>query len=273
MQRLLLIGLRHLLFRRLLKGLQRYRTYSREQCVRALNDLQTTKRSGVFQTLAAAKNVDTDAHLFTASVLPSESSLLIIAGSDTTSTALSATLFYLLHNPECLQIAQTEVVTAFEAAVADDSNSGIKSRAITALSCPYLQACIKEALRMSPPVAGLMPRETLAGGMEVDGELFPENDEIGTPHYAIHHNEDYFERPFEYEPQRWLSGPTPASQVALARSAFCAFIVSPRDCIGKAFAYHELLTVLARLLWQFDMRLPPNDTSAGGGDPAYHPGR
>jgi cytochrome P450 len=109
--------------------------------------------------------------------------------------------------------------------------------------------------------------------MEVDGEVFPEDVEIGTPHYAIHHNENYFERPFEYEPQRWLTGLTPACQVALARSAFCAFSIGPRDCIGKAFAYHELLSVLARLIWQFDMRLPPDDTSAGGGNPAYQAGR
>ncbi|TVY75627.1 Cytochrome P450 monooxygenase apf7 [Lachnellula suecica] len=246
-----------------------------EQSTRALQEITTTKRTGVFQELVSAKDPATGNSLFKESELSSESSLLMIAGSDTTATALSATLFYLLNNPTCLRQAQEEVVAAFEASregkVGMDFGGASTSKIVH--SCTYLLSCIDEALRLSPPVGGLMPRETLEGGMSVDGELFPADVEIGTPHYALHHNKEYFERPFEFHPQRWHVGSTPATQVLLSRSAFCAFSVGPRDCVGKTFAYHDMMSVLARLLWQFDLRIPPNGTCSGGGDPAYAPGR
>jgi cytochrome P450 len=275
MQKLLMTGLHHLLFRRLLKGLERFRTYSQEQCNRALQGSPTTARKGVFQKLVSAKNAATGASLFKTSELPSESSLLIIAGSDTTSTTLSATLFYLLRNPICLLNAQKEAIAAFEAVKADKdgSSSGVTNMSSVVRSCTYLRACIDEALRLSPPVGGLMPRETLDGGMAVDGELFPANVEIGTPHYALHHNEEYFKRPFEFEPLRWDPGATPASRVSLSRSAFCAFSVGPRDCVGKNFAYFDIMSVLSRLLWQFELRMPPDGACIGGGNPTYSPGR
>ena len=106
-------GLHHLFFRRLLKGLERFRAYGKEQCTRAFHESPSIARNGVFQKLITAKNAATGTPLFRPSELPSESSLLIIAGSDTTSTALSATLFYLLHNPACLLRAQAEVIAAF----------------------------------------------------------------------------------------------------------------------------------------------------------------
>lgn len=43
--------------------------------------------------------------------------------------------------------------------------------------------------------------------------------------------------------------------MALAQSAFCPFSVGPRGCIGKALAYAELMTALARVLWTYDMKL------------------
>ena len=108
-----------------------------------------------------------------------------------------------------------------------------------------------------------MPRETLAGGMSVEGEHFSEHVEIGTPHYALQHSEDYYPSPFKYEPGWWIvdgERDTPSAEVAVSESAFCAFSAGPRNCIGKAFAYQELMSVLARLLWQFDMRLKAGST-------------
>lgn len=123
--------------------------------------------------------------------------------------------------------------------------------------------------------------------MVIDGESFPEDVEVGTPHYAIHHNEEYYPKPFQYNPRRWLAEDctpsskdhlttgdeiTSPSQRASAAKAFCAFSLGPRDCVGKAFAYHELMSVLATLLWQFDMKLQEGSTLGEGG-PALGVGR
>ena len=47
-----------------------------------------------------------------------------------------------------------------------------------------------------------MSREVLQGGIDIDGHHIPKGIEIGTPHYALHHNEDYFPDSFSYKPGR-----------------------------------------------------------------------
>ncbi|KAI4164274.1 MAG: hypothetical protein LQ342_002239 [Letrouitia transgressa] len=141
-----------------------------------------------------------------------------------------------------------------------------------------LLACIDEALRLAPPVGGLLPRQVLPGGITVDGQHIPDGTVIGTPHYAIHHHSDYFPQPFEYRPERWISDPgdsdngSTQNQVDIAHSAFCPFSIGPRGCIGKGMAYEELLTTIARVVFLFDMRLAPGK-QIGGGSPERELGR
>lgn len=122
---------------------------------------------------------------------------------------------------------------------------------------------------MSPPVGGLMAREVLSGGIEVDGHFFEKDTEVGVPHYAIHHEESYYPEPFRYMPERWLvkgeHDDRGTEQLALAQSAFCPFSIGPRGCVGKIMAYQEMMTVLARVLWEYDLRLEPG-SELGGGD-------
>ena len=121
---------------------------------------------------------------------------------------------------------------------------------------------------MSRPVGGLMPREVLSGGIEVDGHFFDKGIELGVPHYAIHHNETYYPEPFRYMPDRWLveseHDGRGTQQLALAQSAFCPFSIGPRGCVGKIMAYQEMMTVLARVLWEFDLRLEPGSKVGEG---------
>ena len=101
-----------------------------------------------------------------------ESNLLIIAGSDTTSTALSGALFYLAYNPAALQKVCKEVREAFydvEEIVTGSKLSG----------CCFLRACIDETMRMTPPVAGALPRQILTGGIDIDGLHIPAGVDVG----------------------------------------------------------------------------------------------
>lgn len=172
------------------------------------------------------------------------------------STALAATFFYLLHNDDCLERLTNEVRNTFSDV--EEIRSGARLN-----SCRYLRACIDESMRCSPPVPGLMPREVLEGGMEIDGHHFVRGVEVGVPHYALHHNEAYFRDPFDFLPSRWLlgeSGPdgramTTQASIELAQSAFCPFSLGPRQCLGRGAAYMEMSIVLARVVWLYDMRL------------------
>jgi cytochrome P450 len=190
----------------------------------------------------------------------------IIAGSDTTSTAMAATLFYLVRNPSALAKASEEVRAKF------DDVEEIHQGAQLA-SCTYLRACIDEAMRLSPSVGGLLPREVLTGGMTINGEAVPAGTVVGTPHYAIHHNAEYYPDPFSFIPERWVAGSSfgkggravGEDDVARAQSAFCPFSIGPRGCIGKGLAYVEMMTTLARVVFMYDLRRAAGVVDPGEG--------
>ena len=53
----------------------------------------------------------------------------------------------------------------------------------------------------SPTLSGLLlPRETLLGGLKIDGEWFPPGIDLGVPACTLHHNAEYFPDPFEFRP-------------------------------------------------------------------------
>jgi cytochrome P450 len=193
----------------------------------------------------------------------------IIAGSDTTSTAMAATLFYLVRHPAALAKVTAEVRSTFSSI--EDIHQGAQLT-----SCTYLRACIDEAMRLSPSVGGLLPREVLGGGMTIDGEHVPAGTVVGTPHYAIHHHTDYYPEPFAYRPERWIvdkeAGVT-EDDVALAQSAFCPFSIGPRGCIGKGLAYVEMSITLARVLFLYDLRKAVGVVDPGEGKEGAEWGR
>lgn len=187
-----------------------------------------------------------------------EANVLMIAGSDTTSTSLAATVFYLVRNPLAMRKLREEVRTSFDDV--EDIVSGPKLNDLT-----YLKACIDEAMRLAPAVPGAIPREAMEGGVEVDGVFLPEGTNCGTPTFAIHRHPDYYHEPLAYIPERWIEGATcqtpqgswisTHAQVELARRAFCPFSIGPRGCIGKSMALMELRITIARIMFLFDIEI------------------
>lgn len=224
---------------------------SRISAERERNPLIEPRKDFVHYLLHAKDSV-TGKSLTTAE-LYSDSSTLISAGSDTVAITLSATIFYLLHYSEVLEKLATQIRSTFSSIDQIDGKS-VRSNV-------YLRACIDEALRLSPPVASLLPREVLPGGLIVDGHYFPPGTTVGTPTYAIQHNPEYYPDPFKYRPERWIvdegaGGIQSPDSVATARAAFCAFNVGRRGCVGKNIAYLELTVALAKLLYMYDLRIP-----------------
>ena len=216
-------------------------------------------RKDFFYYLLNAKDPETGKG-FSMDELWGESNLLIIAGSDTTSTAMSGAFFYLAHNPSAMQKVCKEIREAF--ADVEEIVTGPKLS-----GCSFLRACIDETMRMTPPVAGALPREVLSGGMDIDGHHIPAGVDVGVPIYTIHHNADYFPQPFDFIPERWLSDPSANplhSSLQAAQSAYNPFSIGPRGCIGKGLAYVELTVTIARVLFLYDLRLAPGTTLGAG---------
>ncbi|KAI3325418.1 cytochrome P450 [Xylariaceae sp. AK1471] len=202
-----------------------------------------------------------------------EANLLIVAGSDTTSAALSAASFYLSRNPECYQKLASEIRSTF------GSGQDIKSGPQLA-SCRYLRACIDEAMRMSPPVSTILWREQDPNDEQplvIDGHVIPKGTLFGVSAYAIHHNEEYFPDAYSFKPERWLDADTSPEQQAAAKrmhNAFAVFSIGSRSCAGKPLAYMEMSLVLAKTLWYFDFEAASGKLGeVGAGKPGGPPGR
>ncbi|KAE8385502.1 hypothetical protein ETB97_006995 [Aspergillus alliaceus] len=177
-------------------------------------------------------------------------STLIMAGSETTATVLSGLTYFLTSNPDALRKATDEVRNAFQ------SESEINfTNASTRL--PYLLACFDETLRMYPPVPFLSPRLTPPGVTYIAGHEVPGGMGVGVARFATTQDPSMFFESDRFHPERWFeSAKDPSSPFYHdARGCFQSFLVGPGACLGRNLAYHEMRTIMARILWRFDLEL------------------
>ncbi|MCJ1309092.1 hypothetical protein MMC25_002747 [Agyrium rufum] len=260
------LGLDRLFFRELRKKRLRFMGYSRARLSERQKLGEDTDRRDFFYYLLKAKDPETGEG-FGPVELWGESNTLLVAGSDTSSSAMAASIFYLLHYPRSLERLAKEVRSSFSSAAEIVSGSKLSE-------CTYLRAVLDEAMRLSPPVLALLPRRILPGGMTIDGHHYPEGTVVGVSAYVLHRNPEYFPEPARFIPERWmveekadLSTGTQKTfskdDVERTRSAFCPFSIGSRGCIGKGVAYMEISIALARIVWLYDMRLEegPQDSA------------
>lgn len=198
---------------------------------------------------------------FTDADLDAESSLLIAAGADTTSTTLAAAFFYLTLPSSARVLSHLQQMLRSEYATQTDMTwTTIKGNT-------YLRAVIEETLRLAPAAPSELPRTILhKPGLEIAGEFIPAGTTVGCAAYVLHHNEESYPDSFSFLPERWIADSSVTThldepsvlqqpeQVARAREAFCAFSLGSRGCVGKTLAYMELCLTLAHVLRMYDIR-------------------
>lgn len=96
----------------------------------------------------------------------------------------------------------------------------------SALQLPYLQAVINEALRMHPSGAQGFPR--ISPGMKIDGKWVPQGTEVYTCTWVVSHSAEYFEKPDEFLPERWID-----NSYKDVKEASQPFSLGYRACIGR----------------------------------------
>ena len=171
----------------------------------------------------------------------------MVAGHETTSGALSFALWYLSQNPHIMAAAQAET----DAILGEDPNAEPTFEQVAKFR--YLRRVLDESLRMWPTVPAFTrrPREdTVIGGRwpmrEQDWAI------VLVP--VLHRDPAVWGADADvFDPDHFL----PEQVKARPAHTYLPFGVGPRACIGRQFAIHEAVLVLARLLHRFDLSPDP----------------
>jgi len=81
---------------------------------------------------------------------------------------------------------------------------------------------------------------------------------VGVHHLSTYHSESNFHDARSFRPERWLPFAKADDTSPFfhdCKEAFQPFSVGPRNCIGRNLAYHEMRLILAKVLWNFDLKL------------------
>lgn len=196
----------------------------------------------ILSMLLRAQDDEGDGHGMSATQVRDEMLTLLLAGHETTATALTWTWYVLSQHPQVEATLHEEL-----ARVLGGRLPGVDDLP----DLPYSRMVLTEVMRLYPP-AWLMTRRTLDTYAIGDYEL-PPNTFIMISPYVMHHQARYFTDPERFDPQRW----TAERQALLPRFAYFPFGGGPRQCIGEGFAWQEALLLLATLAQQWQMRLLP----------------
>ncbi|KAI1089462.1 cytochrome P450 [Rostrohypoxylon terebratum] len=180
------------------------------------------------------------------------STQLMFAGYLPPSDWYYGTFFHLLHTREALEALAREVRTAF--------TSYDEITPSTAQQLPYLNACMKEALRLFPTSAIINGMPVYSPGTVVDGNYIPRNTTCQFSAFSVARNEKYFRDHHLYRPERWLPADHSLYNERYSGDqldAFMPFSQGPRMCSGKEVAWWQARLVLAKVLWSLDMEMVP----------------
>jgi cytochrome P450 len=199
------------------------------EIARRRDDPDLADREDVFSALLLAR--DEDGGRLSDQEVRDELVTLLVAGHETTATALAWTIDLILHTPRVLERAREA------AAAADDG---------------YLDALVKESLRIRPiiPAVGRVVRgEPFALG----GWVIPPGVEINPAIRVIQRRADLYPRPREFRPERFLGPDAPDTYT------WVPFGGGTRRCVGASFALMEMRVVLRRILERTELQAAAKD--------------
>lgn len=109
-------------------------------------------------------------------------------------------IYFLLKHPKAYAAVVAEIDSR--------DREGRLSKFVTyaeARDMPYLQAVMKEAMRLHPAVGIAIPRYVPRGGVEIEGVWCPEGTVVGINAWVVHHDKAVFgDTADEFIPERWL---------------------------------------------------------------------
>jgi len=194
-----------------------------------LNELNKRHEQGEFPAL-------------TSDMITGQGIIFIAAGFETTSNCLSTLCYNLARYPHVLKTLLEEVDD-----ITEKFNGQVDHETITDM--PFLEACIKENLRMFAPVS--RNDRLCVKDWQGEGEFahikIQKGTYIGFPYHVIHHDPELWPEPEQFRPERFLK----ENASSIVPFSFLSFGSGPRKCIGERFAMAEIKIAMVKLLQKF----------------------
>ncbi|XP_064256669.1 cytochrome P450 4F3-like [Passer domesticus] len=191
---------------------------------------------------------DENGHTLSDEDIAAEADTFMFEGHDTTASGLAWLFYNLAGHPEHQERCRQEV----QELLAGRDTADIEWEDLSQL--PFTTTCIKESLRLHPPVTAVSQCCT---------EDIPLRDGHVTPRvwhgqgviclmniYGTHHNPDLWPEPEVFNPLRF----SPENSKGRSRLSFIPFSAGPRNCIGQSFAMAEMKVAVALTLSRFALR-------------------
>jgi cytochrome P450 len=165
-----------------------------------------------------------------------EALIFLLAGHETTSTALTFTLHLLGRHPAEQQLVHDEIDAVLDRRPPTvDETAGLERTTMA----------IKEAMRLYPPAYAV--GRLAESDQEIGGYTIPAGARVAVSQYATHRHPRFWDNPKAFDPTRF----TPEREAARHPYAYFPFGAGPRACIGSHFAMLETTIAAAVLLQRF----------------------
>jgi cytochrome P450 len=186
----------------------------------------------------------------------SNSTVFVLGGTEPTTLAIVGTIQELLTHPSGMQRLCGEIRAAF---ATGDAITAESTRAL-----PYLDAVLKEGLRMWPPFPDGLRRVLMPRGATIAGRFVPGGSTVSSSCWCTFSSETYFAEPDVFAPQRWMEDNEREDRVGRfthdRKDVFHPFALGPRNCPAQALAWAKMRVFLAKLLWDFDVKIKDGKT-------------
>uniref|UniRef100_A0A1B6F266 Cytochrome P450 n=1 Tax=Cuerna arida TaxID=1464854 RepID=A0A1B6F266_9HEMI len=175
--------------------------------------------------------------LFTDVEIREEVDTFIFEGHDTTSASISWSLLLLGHDQTVQERAYNELCSIF-----GNSDRPVTKQDLTKMI--YLEAVIKESLRLYPPVSYMS--RTLDSDLKLEKHIIPAGSNVLVIPYFLHRQSQLYPDPEKFDPDRFLKLDTNRHPFM-----YIPFSGGPRNCIGQRFAMMEMKVIISHILRHF----------------------
>ncbi|XP_059443375.1 cytochrome P450 71D11-like [Corylus avellana] len=169
---------------------------------------------------------------------------IFAAGSETSAITIIWAMSQMMKNPEVMKKAQAEVREVFNA------KGLIDETAVNEMK--YLKLLVKETLRLHPPSALLLPRES-SERCELNGYEIPAKTKVIVNAWAISRDPKYWTDPESFKPERFIDS---SHDFKGTNFEYLPFGAGRRVCPGTNFGLANVEYAIALLLYHFDWKLP-----------------